>query len=113
MTTKDKLVRFLDDTPVKKVMKTSIEGYDVYVADGFITPEMYRGAEIKFFNNEAIDRDEHPHGCYFSLWWADTEKLGGPGGAATSNELHQMTRLGALLKVAKEDLRKWRGRKRH
>lgn len=118
MSTKERLERFLDDTPIKPILRTKINGLEVYVADGFITPDMYRGCDIKF--GVSPDRSEHPDGCFATVWHSEGNGL---SGVAYYKKLHDVqtlplnerltARVKATLILATEGLRKAKIARQH
>lgn len=113
MSTKERLERFLSDTPIKPILRTHVNGVEVFVADGFITPDMYRGADIKF--GVSPDKLEHPEGCWATVWHAEGNP-GGLSGVAYYKKLHDIdhlalnerltARVRSTLVLAEQGLRK-------
>lgn len=113
MNTKERLEKFLSDTPIKPVMRTTVEGKEVYVADGFVTPDMYLGLNIKFA--VPIEKQKYPNGCYATVWHAEGNPAG-LSGVAYFESLHdienislnsrQDARINKTLELARLGLRK-------
>lgn len=113
MSTKERLERFLSDTPIKPILRTKVNGVEVFVADGFITPDMYTGCDLKF--GTSPEKHEFPDGCYATVWHAEGEPAG-LAGVAYYKKLHDVetmaltertaARVKATLKLAEEGLRK-------
>lgn len=111
MNTKERLERFLSDTPIKPVLRTHVEGFEVYVADGFVTPDMYLGLKIKFA--VPVEPDKFPNGCYATVWHSEGNPAG-LSGVAYFEALHdvesialnsrQAGRINKTLELAKIDL---------
>jgi hypothetical protein len=91
MNTKERLERFLSDTPIKPVLRTKLHGIEVYVADGFVTPEMYRGLELKFA--VPVEKNKFPNGCFATVWHSEG-KPAGLSGVAYYEALHDVESVG-------------------
>lgn len=117
MNSKERLERFLSDTPIKPVLRTRVNGTEIFIADGFVTPEMYRGLEVKF--GIPINVHEHPTGCFATLWYADG-KYACPSGIGYFSRLHdiesiavadqQTARINTIIEQAGSDNRLRRNR---
>lgn len=111
MNTKERLERFLSDTPIKPVMRTRINDIEVYVADGYVTPEMYRGLDVKFGLSPGLEK--FPTGCFATVWHSEG-KPAGLSGVAYFEGLHdiesiglnsrQAARINSTLDLAKKSL---------
>lgn len=115
MNTKERLERFLSDTPIKPIMRTSINGIEVYVADGYVTPDMYRGLDVKF--GVSPDFQKFPVGCFATVWHSEG-KVAGLSGVAYFEGMHdiesvslnsrQAARINSTLRLARQSLAKIR-----
>lgn len=115
MNTKERLEKFLADTPIKPVSRHTIHGIEVYIADGFVKPEDYRGCNIRF--GVPIERDIHPTGCFATIWHADS-RTRGLSGVAYFHQFHdvnsislserQKARINFTLKEAEKALARTR-----
>ena len=97
MNTKERLERFLSDTPIKPVLRTTVHGIEVYVADGYVTPEMYRGLEVKFA--VPVEQDQFPNGCYATVWHSEGNPAG-LSGVAYYEALHDVESIGLNARQA-------------
>lgn len=111
MNTKERLEVFLSDTPIKPVARLKIKGVEVYVADGYVTPEMYRGLDIKF--GCSPDVATFPAGCFATVWHSEG-KPAGLSGVAYFTAMHdvdtiplnsrQAARINKTLELARQSL---------
>lgn len=87
MNTKERLERFLSDTPIKPVFRTRVGDLEVYVADGYVTPEMYRGLDVKFGTSPEVEK--FPMGCFATVWHSEG-KPAGLSGVAYYEAMHDV-----------------------
>lgn len=110
--TKDDLDRVLSSSPVKPVLRTIVEGKDIFVADGFVPPSLLPSLER--FGMTAT-QDEFPLGCFATLWYCDN-KVGWAGimlcdvlhDYGHSNEARQDMRVKSAVALARDELSKKR-----
>lgn len=113
MTTKEKLEKTLESSSIKPVMRTKIDKYDVFIADGFVAVEHY--PYIEFATGVPVYESQYPGGCYATIWYTDA-KTGGQAGISICEVLHdiesltidarQKARVNASLELARRTLTK-------
>lgn len=101
----------LDATSVKPVHRENINGQEVFVADGFISPSQLK--YLDKFGVSATDK-EFPYGCFATIWYAEA-KIGLCGIAIYqafhdqgSVEAKAQMRIKSAVVLARNDLAKRR-----
>ena len=102
--------RVFSSVGVKPVYRTKINGEEVFIADGFITPGLInKGYLIKF----SVNPGEFPFGCFLTLWWTEQHK--GIGAIAVFDAMHdpgysadekQNMRIASTIHLAKKDFKR-------
>ena len=107
---KSHIQKVFEQVGVKAVTRRTIDGEEVFLADGFISPTLInKGYLIKF----KIEPGEFPFGCFLTLWWTPQHK--GLGSVAVFDAMHDpgyspeeklKMRIASTLALAKRDFKR-------
>jgi hypothetical protein len=95
---------------INPVHRTTIDGNELYIADGFISPALINaGFLIKF----SVNPGEFPFGCFLTMWWSDQHK--GIGSIAVFDAMHDpgyspdekiKMRVNSTIHLARQDFKR-------
>ncbi len=71
--TKDELELALSSGPVTPVLRTNVEGKEIFIADGLLPPEMLH--TLRRFDIIVTPKD-YPMGCFVTICWCFEGKVG-------------------------------------
>ena len=107
---KSDIERVFSSVGIKPVHRTKIDGNEVFIADGFVSPVLInKGYLIKF----KVEPGEFPFGCFLTLWWTDQHK--GVGSVGVYDALHDpgyspeeklKMRVATIVQMAKNDFKR-------
>lgn len=107
---KASIERIFSDVGVKPVHRTRINGEEVFIADGFVSPVVIdQGHLIRF----GVNPGEFTFGCFLTLWWTEQHK--GIGSVGVFDALHdpgytpeekKHMRIASIVELAKRDFKR-------
>jgi hypothetical protein len=107
---KHDIERVFSSVGIKPVDRLTIDGEEVFIADGFVAPSLINnGYLIKF----KVEPGEFPLGCFMTVWWTQQNK--GVGSIAFYDALHDpgyspeekaKMRVNTVIYLARQDFKR-------
>jgi hypothetical protein len=108
---KEQFERALDATSIKPVYRTKINGQELFIADGYVSPP-----QLKYLSSFGVSAtpEEYPSGCYATIWYSPRQ-IAGRCGTCVFDAMHDggrslearlSMRIRTAVEKAAQDMRK-------